>query len=82
MNLLISNENYKITDALNVEIIKTLKGELSPEGIQKEIINFYFNKVIIDITAIKNYYNINSVLDFLNLFKPEEIGRASCRERV
>ena len=71
MNLLISNENYKITDTLNVEIIKTLKGEFLPEQIQKEIVNFYFNKAIIDITAIKNYYNINSVLLFLNLFTPE-----------
>ena len=73
MNLLISNENYKITDALNVEIIKTIKGEFTPEEIQTEIINFYFNKVIIDITAIKNYYNINSVLLFLNLFTSENI---------
>lgn len=69
MNLVIKNQNYKITDSLNVDIIKTLSGEFSLNEVKNELINFYYNKVIIDITAIKNHYDINSVLEFLREFE-------------
>lgn len=73
MNLVIKNQNYKITDSLNIDIIKTLSGEFSLNEVKNELINFYYNKVIIDITAIKNYYNINNLLEFLSEFEPTKI---------
>ncbi len=73
MNILIKNQNYKITDTLNVDIIKTLTGEFELEDVQKELVNFYYNKVIIDITAIKNNYNISSVLTFLKGFESSKV---------
>lgn len=73
MNVVIKNQNYKITDSLNVEIIKTLTGEFSLSEVQNELINFYYNKIIVDITAIKNHYNINSVLEFLRGFDSSKI---------
>ena len=73
MNIVVNNQNYKITDSLNVEVIKTLSGEFSLNEIQKELINFYYNKIIIDITAIKNYYDINSVLEFLKEFETSKV---------
>ena len=73
MNIVVKNQNYKITDSLNIEVIKTLSGEFSLNEIRKELINFYYNKIIIDITAIKNHYDINSVLEFLREFEPSKI---------
>lgn len=73
MNIVVKNQNYKITDSLNIEVIKTLSGEFSLNEIRKELINFYYNKIIIDITAIKNHYDINSVLEFLREFEPSKV---------
>lgn len=73
MNIIVKNQNYKITDSLNIEVIKTLSGEFSLNEIKKELINFYYNKMIIDITAIRNHYDINSVLEFLREFEPAKI---------
>ena len=55
MNLVIVNENTIVVNALTIDIIKVLNGVYDVNSIEKELVNFYFNKVIIDITAIKNY---------------------------
>lgn len=55
MNVIISNKNKQIMDKLNVEVIKRLDGEYSIEELKEIFQNFFFNKMIIDITAIKNY---------------------------
>ena len=73
MNIIIKNQNARILDSLNIEIIKTLTGEFSIEEIGQQLINMYFNKVIIDITSVRNYYDINSVLTFLRGFEPEKV---------
>ena len=72
MNLVIKNQNNRILDSLNIEIIKTLDGEFSLEELESELMNLYFNKSIIDITSIRNHYDINSVIMFLKGFDPEK----------
>ena len=67
MNIIVSNQN-KIIKTLNVDVIKTLDGEFSLDELNKELINFYYNKIIVDITAIKNYYDISSTTQFLKGF--------------
>ena len=57
MNLVIVNENTIVVNALTIDIIKVLNGVYDVNSIEKELVNFYFNKVIIDITAIKNYFS-------------------------
>lgn len=73
MNLVIKNQNYKIIDSLTIDIIKTLTGEYTKEDISTELINFIYNEAIIDITAIKNYYDIKSTLDFLSFFDASRV---------
>lgn len=73
MNIVIKNQNSRILDSLNIEIIKTLTGEFSIEEVNEQLINMYFNKVIIDITAIRNYYDLNSVITFLRGFEPDKV---------
>ncbi len=72
MNIVIKNQNIKIIDSLTIDILKTFEGQFSVSEINENLINLYYEKVIIDITAIQNYYDINSVLIFLKNFKAED----------
>lgn len=56
MNVIISN-NSEILNNLSIEVIKRLDGEHSIDEIVETFQNFFFNKMIIDITAIKDYSN-------------------------
>lgn len=73
MNLVIVNENTKVINSLNIDIIKTLTGEFDVEDLKVELINFYFNKVIIDITAIKNYFISSELFNMLNYFGKDKV---------
>lgn len=73
MNLVIKNQNYKILDNLTVDIIKTMTGEFSKENLEMELVNFVYNRAIIDITAISNYFDIQSVLNFLSFFDKDKV---------
>ena len=55
MNVIISNKNKEILDKLEIEVIKRLDGEYEVEEVIETFQNFFFNKMIIDITALKNY---------------------------
>ena len=73
MNLLIENLNSTILNSVDINVIKTLNGELTKDDLEKELINLYYNKVIIDITAIKDYYNYSSLFDFLSFFDKSKV---------
>ncbi len=59
INVIISNKNQPILVNLDIDVIKHITGEFTIAEIAQEFTNFYFNKMIIDITAIKDYENIN-----------------------
>ena len=61
MNVLITNQQETLLSGLNVEIIKTLRGEYDAEEIIGTFSNFFFGRMILDITAIKNYQNITNI---------------------
>ena len=61
MNVIISGKNKEILDKLDIEVIKRLDGEYSVEEIIETFQNFFFNKMIIDITAIKGYQDIKNI---------------------
>lgn len=61
MNVIISNKNKEILDKMNIEVIKRLDGEYTVDEIIEIFQNFFYNKMIIDITAIKDYENINTI---------------------
>lgn len=65
MNVIISNKNSDILNNLSVEVIKRLDGEHSVEEIVDTFQNMFFNKMIIDITAISDYSDL-SVLQKLS----------------
>ena len=54
MNVLVVNEQEKIVSSLNIEIIKTLRGVFSADELISTFSNFFFARIIIDVTALEN----------------------------
>ena len=52
MNIIIKNRN-RVIDNAQIEVLKTLTGEFERKDLEEQLVNLTFNKVIIDITAIK-----------------------------
>ena len=61
MNVIVSNLNKEKFSNLNVDIIKSISGEFSSDEIVQTFSNFFFNRMFLDITAIKGYNDINNI---------------------
>ena len=66
MNVIIANKYKEMLSNLNIDIIKSLQGEFDVEDLIDNFQNFFFNKMILDITAVKGYQDI-SVIQKLSL---------------
>ena len=53
MNVIISNRYQTMLQELNIDVIKSLNGEFDVEEIISTFQNFYFQRMILDVTAIK-----------------------------
>lgn len=58
MNVLVVNQQENVLTPLNIEIIKTLRGSFSSDEVISTFTNFFFARMIIDITALQNYEDI------------------------
>lgn len=54
MNVLVVNQQENIISSINVEIIKTLRGTFTADEIISTFTNFFFARMIIDVTALQN----------------------------
>ncbi len=61
MNVIISNRYSEMLTNLPIDIIKNVRGEYDADVIVSNFQNFFFNKMILDITAVKNYKDINNI---------------------
>lgn len=61
MNVIISNVADDLLSSLNIDVIKKIKGEFSSEEIVSMFENFFYEKIIIDITAIKDYHDLKNI---------------------
>lgn len=61
MNVIVSNVNGNKFVNLDVDIIKSISGEFSADEIVQSFANFFFNRMFLDITAIKNYVDVNNL---------------------
>lgn len=61
MNVIISNKYQSELSNLDIDIIKTLNGEFAVDDLVSQFTNFYFNKMVLDITALKDYQNIETI---------------------
>lgn len=58
MNVIVSNKYQSLLASLNIDVIKSINGEFTVDELISQFQSFYFNKMIIDITAIKGYEEI------------------------
>ncbi len=61
MNVIISNKNQLLLENLGIDIIKEMNGEFEVDEIIATFQNFFYQRMILDITAIKNYTDISSL---------------------
>ena len=61
MNVIVSNKYQSLLATLDVDIIKSINGEFEVEDLVNQFTNFYYNKMILDITALKNYQDITTL---------------------
>lgn len=61
MNVIITNRFRDILKDLNIEVIKSMEGEFEVREIIDTFSNFYFEKMILDITALKDYKNVDNL---------------------
>lgn len=61
MNVIISNNADGILSSLNIDVIKKIQGEFSAEEIVSMFENFFYEKMILDITAIKDYSDLKNI---------------------
>ena len=58
MNVIISNQQDNIISGLNIEVIKSIQGEFDVNDIVASFSNFFFSRMILDVTALIDYTNI------------------------
>lgn len=61
MNVIVSNKYTDVLKTLDIEIIKSLEGQHDIDEIISTFDNFFFAKMILDVTAIKDYKNISNL---------------------
>ena len=61
MNVIIANKYRDALATLDIEVIKSLEGEFSVDEIIETFKNFFFQRMILDITALKNYKDIKTM---------------------
>ncbi len=62
MNVVISNKYRNELRNIGIDISGVLEGEYSSEQIVNAFNNYYYEKVILDITAIKGYNNVSNLI--------------------
>lgn len=60
MNVIIANEQKDVLSNLDIDIIKNISGEYEASEIVEMFKSFFYNRMILDVTAVKNYKNIDS----------------------
>ena len=61
MNVIVSNKNQALLENLGIDVIKEMNGEFEADEIISTFQNFFYQRMILDITAIKNYTNITNL---------------------
>ena len=73
MNLIVSNKYQTLIGTQSIDVIKTINGEFSVIDLVNQFSNFYYNKMIIDITALKNYKNVNTIRELAMNFEMDKV---------
>ena len=61
MNVMVVNKYKELLMGLNIEVMKSLEGVFNVDEIIDTFTNFYYDKMILDITAIRDYQNFDNL---------------------
>ena len=61
MNVIISNKYKDMLLGLDIEVIKSMEGVFDVNEIIDTFSNFYFDRMLLDITAIKNCTDLDNL---------------------
>ena len=61
MNVIVSNKQQAVLENLDLDIIKSMNGEFEVDELISTFKNFFYQRMILDITAIKNYRDIKNL---------------------
>lgn len=61
MNVMVYNKYKELLMGLNIEVMKSLEGVYNVDEIIDTFANFYYDKMILDITAIRDYQNTDNL---------------------
>lgn len=73
MNVIISNERQPEIANLDIEIIKSIHGVFEADELVQMFSNFFFGRMILDLTAINNYKDIRNLQKFAMSLDIEKI---------
>jgi len=59
MNVIVSNLNGNRFVNLDIDVIKSITGEFTVDEIVQSFSNFFFNRMFLDVTSIKDYTDVN-----------------------
>lgn len=80
MNVIVVNKQESVISGLNIEVIKTLRGTFTADELISNFTNFFFARMIIDVTALQDFedgvtyqkLSIGLPIDKIILLMPEE----------
>ena len=72
MNVIITNERNDELSNIDIDVIKTMTGSFDVNELAEMFKNFFFNKMILDVTALKDYTELST---YENLIKYIEADR-------
>lgn len=61
MNVIVANERKNELSTLNIDVIKSVEGIYDVNELIEMFNNFFFNKMILDVTSIKDYNDYNNL---------------------
>lgn len=73
MNVIVSNKKQNELANLEIDIIKSLNGEYSVSELVEMFKSFFYNKMILDVTAIKDYDSLGTYQELVNGLVPDKI---------
>lgn len=73
MNVIVGNQQQVVLDRLDIDVIKRVHGCYEVKVLIDMFRTFYFNKMILDVTAMKKYNDINSYKELISGLQAEKI---------
>lgn len=73
MNVIIANERQDELSTLDIDVIKSMSGTFDAMEIVSIFKNFYFNKMILDATAIRDYLNTDNLEKIVTALDPNKV---------